>query len=59
MGALPKRKISKQRRDNRRAHDALKAPTLSLCPECKHQKRAHEVCPNCGTYKGVQVLKVA
>ncbi len=59
MGALPKRKISKQRRDNRRAHDALKSPTLATCPECKHKKVSHQVCPNCGTYKGVQVLKVS
>ena len=59
MGALPKRKISKQRKNIRRANDAIKAPTLSTCPECKHQHRAHEVCTNCGTYKGVQVLHVA
>lgn len=59
MGALPKRKISKQRRDNRRSHDALKAPTLSICPNCKKTKQAHSVCPFCGTYKGVQVIKVA
>ena len=57
MGALPKRKLSKQRRDNRRSHDALKQPTLSLCPNCKKQKLAHHVCPICGTYKGVQVIK--
>jgi len=59
MGALPKRKISKQRRNNRRSHDALKAPTLSICPNCKKAKKAHAVCPFCGTYKGVQVIKVA
>ncbi len=28
----PKRKISKQRRDKRRTHDKLTAPTLSVCP---------------------------
>ena len=58
MGALPKRKISKQRKNNRRSHQALKAPTLSKCPECKKMKPAHQVCPFCGTYKGIQVIKV-
>ena len=58
MGALPKRKISKQRRNNRRSHDSLKAPALSTCPTCKKQKLAHRVCPECGTYKGTQVIKV-
>jgi large subunit ribosomal protein L32 len=59
MGALPKRKISKQRKHNRRSHDALKQPGLSICPDCKKTKPAHAVCPNCGTYKGTQVIKVS
>lgn len=59
MGALPKRKISKQRKNNRRSHDALKHPGLSICPECKKMKPAHAVCSNCGTYKGTQVIKVS
>lgn len=58
MGALPKRKISKQRKGNRRSHDALTAPTLVVCQECKHRKLAHHVCENCGTYGGVQVKQV-
>jgi large subunit ribosomal protein L32 len=58
MGALPKRKISKQRKNNRRAHNALTGATLSKCPECKKLKPAHQVCPFCGTYKDVQVINV-
>ena len=58
MGALPKRKISKQRKGNRRSHDAIKNPGLSICPTCKKEKAAHAVCPNCGSYKGTQVIKV-
>jgi large subunit ribosomal protein L32 len=56
--ATPKRKVSKTRRDKRRTHDALKAPSLSKCPQCGDSKLPHRVCPNCGTYKGVQVLDV-
>ncbi|KKR06206.1 MAG: 50S ribosomal protein L32 [candidate division WS6 bacterium GW2011_GWF2_39_15] len=50
MGALPKRKLSKGRRDRRRSQDALKAPALSICPKCKKAKRPHFVCEYCGYY---------
>jgi large subunit ribosomal protein L32 len=26
------------------------------CPMCGEKKRTHFVCPNCGTYKGRQVI---
>ena len=42
---------------NRRSHDALSRPAVSLCPQCGEPKRPHYVCPNCGTYKGRAVLK--
>lgn len=58
MGAVPKRKISKQRKRNRRSHYALKKPMMDKCPTCKNNKLPHVVCENCGTYNGVQVLKV-
>lgn len=58
MGALPKRKISKQRKGNRRSHHALSAPAMTKCPECKEPALAHHVCKNCGSYKGVQVIAV-
>jgi len=57
MGALPKRKISKSRRDKRRTHDALSTYHLVPCSECGQMHRSHHVCLNCGTYKGFQVLK--
>ncbi len=58
MGALPKRKISKQRKRNRRSHHAIDAPTLVKCPDCNSMKLPHQVCKECGTYKGIQVLQV-
>jgi large subunit ribosomal protein L32 len=58
MGALPKQRISKGRKGNRRSHHALKLPQLDTCPQCKSLKRAHHACPNCGTYRGLQVLNV-
>ncbi|NJN65316.1 MAG: 50S ribosomal protein L32 [Chloroflexaceae bacterium] len=57
MGALPKRKVSRHRRGNRRQHQRLTAPTLVVCPNCASLMRAHRVCQTCGTYKGRQVLR--
>jgi len=58
MAALPKRKISKGRRNRRRSQDKLKKLNLVICPNCKHLKKQHEVCPNCGKYKGESIIKV-
>jgi large subunit ribosomal protein L32 len=58
MTPLPKRKISKGRRDRRRAHDALKARNLVQCSNCGEMRLPHVVCPNCGFYKGREVVSV-
>ena len=56
--AVPKKKTSKARRDKRRAHDFLTAPSLSECPNCHEPKMPHRVCPHCGHYKGKEVIDV-
>lgn len=58
MPPQPKRKISKGRRDRRRAHDSLTTPQLVQCPQCGALRRAHHVCPECGTYKGETVFEI-
>jgi len=58
MGALPKRKTSKARRDKRRSHKSLTPPTLVNCPQCSSPKPPHQVCPVCGTYKGREVIEI-
>ncbi len=58
MGALPKKKLSRARRGNRRAHIRLAVPTLMDCPQCGSRKMTHHVCPTCGTYNGNQVLTI-
>lgn len=57
MGAVPKRRISSRRRGNRRSQWVLKAAQLVACPQCGAAKRAHHVCPSCGTYRGTQVIE--
>jgi large subunit ribosomal protein L32 len=56
MPPQPKRKHSQGRRDRRRAHDALKAHNLVQCSNCGEMRLPHTVCPNCGHYKGREVV---
>jgi large subunit ribosomal protein L32 len=58
MGPLPKRKISKGRRDRRRAHDALTAANLVQCSNCGEMRLPHTVCSKCGFYQGREILEV-
>ena len=56
--AVPKNKVSKARRDKRRANWKLTAPNLVECPQCHELKLPHRVCPSCGQIKGKEVIKV-
>ncbi|MBN2260974.1 MAG: 50S ribosomal protein L32 [Clostridiales bacterium] len=57
--AVPKRKISKSRRDKRRASNIkMTAPNLSICPQCHEPMMPHHVCPSCGFYKGEEIISV-
>lgn len=58
MGPLPKRKVSRSRRNNRRSHDSLTLRHLVRCNNCNEYKPAHHVCPNCGTYNGHEVIEI-
>ncbi len=54
--AVPKGKVSKARRDKRRANWKAATPTLVECPHCHEKKVAHRVCANCGYYDGAEVV---
>ena len=45
--AVPFRRVSSTRRNKRRTHDKLSAPTLVVCPECGEYKMSHRVCKHC------------
>lgn len=58
MVPQPKRKLSKGRRDRRRAQDALTAIAMVTCSNCGELRLQHTVCPNCGYYQGREVIAV-
>jgi large subunit ribosomal protein L32 len=55
----PKRRHSKRRTSNRRAHDHLHPLSLAECPNCHERKLPHRACPKCGNYKGREVVDTA
>lgn len=55
--AVPKRKVSRSRRNMRRAHHALKAAAYAECPNCGELKRPHHLCEACGSYDGREVVE--
>jgi large subunit ribosomal protein L32 len=56
--AVPKKRTSKSRKGMRRAHDFIQYKSATTICECGALKRAHHVCPVCGTYRGIQLLKL-
>ncbi len=57
--AVPKRKVSKARRDKRRSsHWKLATPNLVKCPKCGEFCLPHRVCKSCGSYNGREVISV-
>ena len=55
--AVPKRKVSKARRDKRRSNVwKLDLPSLQKCPKCGEYNLAYRVCKACGYYKDTQVV---
>ncbi|MDA1089389.1 MAG: 50S ribosomal protein L32 [Proteobacteria bacterium] len=55
--AVPKKKVSKSRRNMRRAHDSLPSSVHEECSNCGELKRPHHVCEACGQYKGREVVE--
>lgn len=57
--AVPKKKVSKSRRNMRRfaAGNQLEKPTVITCLNCSAPTRPHRVC-GCGYYRQKQVLNV-
>ncbi|MDH3530699.1 MAG: 50S ribosomal protein L32 [Acidobacteriota bacterium] len=54
----PKRRHSKSRTRQRRAHDALKVPQYQLDKETGESMQPHRIDPKTGMYKGRKILDV-
>ena len=54
--AVPQNKVTKSKRNMRRAHDALKASQGVECSNCGELKRPHHVCSACGHYADKEVV---
>lgn len=58
--AVPKKRMSRRRRDMRRSHDALEfKAAVESCPECGELKLRHHLCEACGTYRGKTIIETA
>ncbi len=55
--SVPKHKKTHSKTMMGRSHDALKIAKPATCPKCQSPIKSHKVCPNCGYYKGKQVIK--
>ena len=58
MSICPKGKISKARRNKRRANWKMSAPTLVKCSKCGELMMPHRVCKNCGSYNQKEIVAV-
>ncbi|MDH4121928.1 MAG: 50S ribosomal protein L32 [Deltaproteobacteria bacterium] len=56
--AVPQDRTSKRKKNTRRSHHALKAPSLVKCGNCQEAILLHRVCPKCGHFKGKEVVQV-
>ena len=57
--AVQQNKVSKSRRNKRRAHDSLSPFNPNECQNCGEFKRPHHVCASCGYYDGREVMETS
>ncbi len=55
--AVQQRRVSRTRRDKRRTHYKLNAPTLVKCSVCGAVKQPHHACPECGNVGAGKLVK--
>lgn len=55
--AEPKQKIPRKVSKTRRGAKKLKTKILTKCKQCGEEVPAHQVCPECGYYKGKEIIK--
>lgn len=58
MGALPKKRVSKERQGKRRRAIKLSLHSLVKCSNCGNLSLPHQTCASCGYYKGRVVKRI-
>lgn len=56
--AVPQNKVTRSKRNMRRAHDALVAANVIECPNCGELNRSHHVCGACGHYGDKEIVSM-
>ncbi len=60
MSICPKGKMSKSKRDKRRAQSwKISTPSLTACSKCGELMKSHRACKACGSYNKKEILKVS
>lgn len=54
--AVPRSRVSNQRKNTRRAHHAKKPRNLISCTKCGVKRMPHTICQSCGSYGDRVVL---
>jgi large subunit ribosomal protein L32 len=54
---VPKRKVSRARRDKKHANKGMKPTNVIACQTCQAPVLPHQLCWECGYYKGVKVTR--
>ncbi len=57
--AVPKKRLTKRRRNNRRkapGHGQVELKQLAKCSNCGAKVMPHMVCASCGFYRGKKIL---
>lgn len=56
---VPRQRKTKSERNQRRSHHSLTRVQLAKCKNCGVAVMPHQVCGNCGYYRGRQIRTVA
>ena len=56
--AVPKRKVTKMKKRQRKAANRYEGVQATFCSVCNAPVQPHRVCTACGNYKGKQVLTI-
>jgi large subunit ribosomal protein L32 len=54
---VPKRKVSRSRRDKRSANKGISVMTMTRCATCQAPAVPHRICQECGYYKGEKIIR--